>query len=74
MKEAFFHATPCVTLREETEWVETIESGWNILLAPCGSKGIEVINKMLRKKRARVEQKPYGDGHAADKIIDIISQ
>ena len=59
-KEAYFHRTPCVTLREETEWVETIAAGWNRLW--------QVPNYENRSEIA-----DYGDGHAAEKIVNTIS-
>jgi UDP-GlcNAc3NAcA epimerase len=71
-KEAFFHGVPCVTLRDETEWLELLEMGWN-LLAPPTSK--ELVISALRNSLATkpvVQENPYGDGHSSEHIIDIV--
>lgn len=71
-KEAFFHGVPCITLRDETEWMESIESGWN-QLAPPGNSDIDVaemVNAAVGHKGENVQ--PYGDGTAARKIIEAI--
>lgn len=66
-KEAFFHGVPCVTLREETEWVELVELGWNRLAPPTSEKSIrETINAALGSRG--VEAAPYGDGTTAQQI------
>ena len=69
-KEAFFYEVPCVVLREETEWVELIELGWN-RLAPPRSGGIAgaITDAIGRKGRAA---KPYGNGDAAGRIAEIL--
>ena len=59
-KEAYFHRVPCVTLRNETEWVETVEYGWNRLWTVPD----------YRPRRPILE---YGDGHAAEEILGILS-
>src|SRR5262249_6608330 len=58
-KEAYFHRKPCVTLREETEWVETIENGWNRLW-----RGPDYV--------PRHEIDDYGSGRAAERIVEIL--
>jgi UDP-GlcNAc3NAcA epimerase len=69
-KEAYFHRTPCITLRNETEWTETLEAGWNQL---AGFR-TENILRCLAGTPERTEIKEYGEGRAAEKIIDAILQ
>ena len=70
-KEAFFYRVPCVTLRDETEWVELIESGWNRLAVPNNSISIiSAIDFSLDNFGRDVN--PYGDGKAALKITGVL--
>ncbi len=75
-KEAFWLQTPCVTLRDETEWVETVELGANVLVGADTEKIVRETNRILRDetvdKRLRVATNPFGDGRASEKILDII--
>lgn len=59
-KEAYFHRVPCVTLRDETEWVETIEAGWNRLWTVEGYA-------------PRRDIPDYGDGRAAEKVAGVMA-
>lgn len=59
-KEAYFHRVPCVTLRDETEWVETVEAGWNRLWTSDDD-------------RARGEIRDYGTGKSSERIAEYLS-
>jgi UDP-N-acetylglucosamine 2-epimerase len=65
-KEAFWFRVPCVTLREETEWVETVESGWNVVVG-CEAK--RIFEAASRRPPTTPLLPPYGDGHAANHIM-----
>lgn len=72
-KEAFFYKVPCVTLRDETEWVELVEADWNRLAPPVDS---DTLLSALRKSIGTTgkEIKPYGDGNAANLIVERLVQ
>jgi UDP-GlcNAc3NAcA epimerase len=70
-KEAYFAGVPCVTLRNETEWVETVDAGVNFL---AGAQSENIIATFECAKRVHVHLKSglYGDGHAAEKIVNCL--
>jgi UDP-GlcNAc3NAcA epimerase len=68
-KEAYWVGVPCLTLRDETEWVETIESGWNQILGTDPAAIVDAVNTVATPKN----QSPlYGDGYTAKKIVDLL--
>ena len=67
-KEAFFYQVPCVTLRDETEWMELVEAGWNRLAPPNNAARLASIIHEAVGSRGK-EVAPYGDGRAAWKIV-----
>lgn len=69
-KEAYLVGTPCVTLRDETEWVETVRSGWNTLTG----MNVDQIIRALQKARPRRHPLLYGDGHASDLVARSIKK
>jgi UDP-GlcNAc3NAcA epimerase len=60
-KEAYFHRKPCVTLRDDTEWSETVDAGWNRLWT-------------VADYRPRREIDDYGTGDAAERIVQAIAR
>ncbi len=73
-KEAFFYRIPCVTLRDETEWVELVDIGWNRVVSPTSPSAIvEAITSALLKPNG-LDASPYGDGRASAKITECITR
>ena len=69
-KEAYILNTPCITVRDQTEWVETLIGNNNILAKPNAN---DIIDKVLHTEYdINVKKQYYGDGHASDKIVSII--
>jgi UDP-N-acetylglucosamine 2-epimerase len=67
-KEAYFFGVPCITLRPETEWVETVEAGWNVV---AGSDISAIMEGYQKAINAPPKSRPdlYGDGKAAEHIL-----
>ncbi len=68
-KEAYWLGVRCITLREETEWVETVECGWNQLAGTDTQKIIELFQDW----HPHYDRPPfYGDGHTAERIVSVL--
>jgi UDP-N-acetylglucosamine 2-epimerase len=67
-KEAYLHAVPCVTLRDTTEWVETVEAGWNVLVDLDRDAAIAALERNPPAERPEL----YGGGHAAERVSEVL--
>jgi UDP-N-acetylglucosamine 2-epimerase len=83
-KEAFFMGVPCITLRDETEWTETVERGWNSLAGADTAKIVKDFSRATQivsgltpfgvsKNVSATFEYPYGDGRAAEKVVGILA-
>jgi UDP-N-acetylglucosamine 2-epimerase (non-hydrolysing)/UDP-GlcNAc3NAcA epimerase len=68
-KEAYLLGVPCVTMRDTTEWVETIEAGWNVLVDLDKDAALAALERVPPDERPEL----YGGGHAAERVRDVVS-
>ena len=68
-KEAYWFEVPCITLRDETEWVETVDAGWNVVV---GADHKKIVDAAKFFKRPDHLSDLYGDGRAGEKIVEIL--
>jgi UDP-N-acetylglucosamine 2-epimerase (non-hydrolysing) len=69
-KEAYLLGTPCITLRTETEWPETLADGWNVLLPGLEGLATSVLRPVPGAERGH----PYGDGRAAHQVVEVLAK
>jgi UDP-GlcNAc3NAcA epimerase len=70
-KEAYLFAVPCLTLREETEWVETVEAGWNLLVRADYDT---IVHAAQEFRPQGTPPSLFGDGHASEKIVRLLAE
>jgi len=68
-KEAYILRVPCITLRETTEWVETVEDGWNVLV---GSEREKIIKAVEGFEPKRKQRDVFGNGKASERIYETL--
>jgi UDP-GlcNAc3NAcA epimerase len=66
-REAYLWGVPCITMREETEWIETVSTGWNTLVGVDAEKFRDALAKPLPSARPPI----FGDGRAAERIAEL---
>jgi len=73
-KEAYLAGVPCITLRTETEWVETVEAGWNRVIGADPGALQTTLADAAYLDRTRARPTLYGDGHAAERIVAALEE
>ncbi len=74
-KEAFFYGVPCITMREETEWPETIQAGANRLCGASGERILQAVRTVTGRAEPLADAGPYyGRGQASRRIAEVLSQ
>jgi UDP-GlcNAc3NAcA epimerase len=68
-KEAYLLGVPCLTMRDETEWTETVEAGWNVLVGLDRDAALAALERTPPAERPEL----YGGGHAARRVCDVVS-
>ena len=71
-KEAYFHEVPCITLRDETEWVETVEMGWNKIVGADKEKILNAYQSYDIELNKKHQQSPFGNGNTGEQILNIM--
>jgi len=69
-KEAFLLRVPCTTVRPQTEWVETVKLGWNVLVDTPD----QLVSAVTRPSPLSTSATPYGDGYAAKRVIEVLTE
>ncbi len=69
-KEAYMLKVPCITMRENTEWIETVEDGWNVLVGVNRERILRMVNEFEPDGKQR---NVFGNGNASEEIVRIIS-
>jgi UDP-N-acetylglucosamine 2-epimerase (non-hydrolysing) len=76
-KEALWSKTPCITLRDRTEWIETVKMGVNFITGADPSKilqALEYLEKNYDEVKKRFKDNPFGDGKASERIVTILKE
>ncbi len=70
----FLLGRPCVTMRAQTEWTETVDSGWNIVAGAESNRIVRAYEEMCRRitEFREIPRDVYGDGHAAERIDEAL--
>jgi UDP-N-acetylglucosamine 2-epimerase (non-hydrolysing)/UDP-GlcNAc3NAcA epimerase len=68
-KEAYLAGVPCVTMRDTTEWVETVQSGWNVLVDLDAAAALDALERVVPTERPEL----YGDGRAGARVVAALA-
>jgi UDP-N-acetylglucosamine 2-epimerase (non-hydrolysing)/UDP-GlcNAc3NAcA epimerase len=69
-KEAYLAGVPCITMRDTTEWVETVQVGWNVLVDLDAPAALAALDASPPAERPQL----YGDGHAGDRVVAALER
>lgn len=72
-KEAYWLSVPCITLREETEWVETVEAGWNVLAGTDTGRILDSV-RSFKTPDAKEERNLYGEPGASERAVQLLQE